>query len=104
MESVSVGTADGKEILDVELKPKDSWKRSNVKRQLKNYKKAGAWIIIRQVIKDILGHTLRVCPSLIVLGVKNMNQYEETVRNLVNTHISHPNKVKTKDFLFSFSE
>ncbi|WP_156773252.1 hypothetical protein [Geobacillus thermoleovorans] len=21
-----------------------------------------------------------------------------------NTHISHPNKVKTKDFLFSFSE
>ncbi|MFC0298736.1 RHS repeat-associated core domain-containing protein [Geobacillus jurassicus] len=31
----------------VELKPKGSWKRSYVKRQLKNYKKAGAWIIIK---------------------------------------------------------
>jgi len=32
--------------------------------------------------------------------------YKQTklLYNLLETHISHPNKVKTKDFLFHFSE
>jgi len=36
-------------------------------------------------------------PSLIVLGVKNMNQYEETVRNLVNNFNEHNIDIVAQD-------
>lgn len=38
-----------------------------------------------------------VCPALIVLGVKNMNQFEETVRNLVNDFNEHNMDIVVQD-------